>query len=182
MVQKLKDLCCTHWIQRIDALDRFHVLHPSIVQCMESISSEESSLWTPDSIVDSKTLLLAITMAEFLSAVVVTNACLHYLLSLTCNLQSEAKDIMKAVTEVKHVITALKRARENVSVHHREWFATVEQISDSVGIEPTLPRLCARQRNRSNVPAENACEYYRQVISIPLLDHARTGTWPGFLA
>ena len=63
---------------------------------------------------------------------------------------------------------------ENVSVHHREWFTTVEQICDNVGVEPALPRLCARQKNRSNIPAENACEYYWRVISVPLLDHLIT--------
>ena len=30
-VQKLKDLCRTHWNQRINALNRFQVLHPSIL-------------------------------------------------------------------------------------------------------------------------------------------------------
>lgn len=57
-VQKLKDLCRTRWIQRIDALDRFQVLHPSIVQCMESISDEGSRLWSADSITDSKTYIV----------------------------------------------------------------------------------------------------------------------------
>ena len=116
-VQKLKDLCRTRWIQRIDALDHyFQVLHPSIVQCMESISDEGSRLWSADSITDSKTLLLAITTTEFISALVVTNACLHYLLSLTCSLQAEAKDIVEAVAEVKHVVTALKEVRENIII------------------------------------------------------------------
>ena len=55
-----------------------------------------------DSITDSKALLLAITTTEFISALVVTNACLHYLLSLTCSLQAEAKDIVEAVAEVKY--------------------------------------------------------------------------------
>ena len=32
-IKKLKDLCRTRWVQRIDALDRFQLLHPSIVQC-----------------------------------------------------------------------------------------------------------------------------------------------------
>ena len=99
-IQKLKDLCRTRWIQRIDALDRFQVLYTSIVQCMESISAEGSSLWTQESITDSKTLLLAITTTEFLSALVITNGCLQYLLSLTCSLQAEAKDIVEAVTKL----------------------------------------------------------------------------------
>ena len=114
------------------------------------------------------------TTTEFLSALVITNACLQYLLSLTCSLQAEANDIVEAVAEVKHVITALEELRENVVVHHRKWFAKVEQLCDSVGVQAALPRLCARQRNRANVPAENACDYYRRVISIPLLDHLIT--------
>ena len=112
-IKKLKDLCRTRWIQRIDALDRFQALHPSIVKCMESISAEGSSLWSPESIVDSKTLLLAITTTEFIRALVIANACLHYLLSLTCSLQAEAKDIIEAVAEVNLVIAALKKVRED---------------------------------------------------------------------
>ena len=62
-----------------------------------------SSLWSQDSITDSRTLLLAITTTELVSALVITNGCLQYLLSLTCSLQAEAKDVVDAVTEVKHV-------------------------------------------------------------------------------
>ena len=32
-VHKLRDLCRTRWIERIDALDRFKELHPSVVAC-----------------------------------------------------------------------------------------------------------------------------------------------------
>lgn len=51
-----------------------------------------------------------------------------------------------------------------------EWFTVVEQMCDKVSVVPFLPRLCARQRNRFNTPAQNPSEYYRRVISIPLLD------------
>ena len=85
-VRKLKDLCRTRWIERIDALDRFQALHPSIVACMDSISSEGFRKWFPDSPTDSCTLLLAITTTDFLSALVISNACLKYLLALTRSL------------------------------------------------------------------------------------------------
>ena len=39
-VQKLKDLCRTRWIKRIDALDRIKNLLFSIVDCFESISAD----------------------------------------------------------------------------------------------------------------------------------------------
>ena len=38
-VHKLKDMCRTRWIQRIDAIEIFKNLHQSIIECMESICS-----------------------------------------------------------------------------------------------------------------------------------------------
>ena len=67
-VHKLKDLCCTWWIERIDVLHRFQMLHSSVVACMESISREGTRNWTPDSVTDASTLLLAISTTEFISA------------------------------------------------------------------------------------------------------------------
>ena len=64
-VKKLKDLCRTRWVERIDALNRFKSLHSSIVSCFETISVEGSSSWTPDSLTDASTLLLAISTTDF---------------------------------------------------------------------------------------------------------------------
>ena len=39
-VKKLKDMCRTRWVQRIDAIEVFQQLHHSIVTCMERICSD----------------------------------------------------------------------------------------------------------------------------------------------
>ena len=39
---KLKDMCRTRWVQRIDAIEIFMPLHQSIVGCMESICNADS--------------------------------------------------------------------------------------------------------------------------------------------
>ena len=82
-VHKLKDLCRTRWIERIDALERFTHLHPSIVSCFETISSEGSTSWSSDSLLDASTLLLAITNTGFVSALVIAYKSLMYLYPLT---------------------------------------------------------------------------------------------------
>lgn len=135
----MKDLCRTRWIERIDALVRFQTLHPSIVVCMESISSEGSSKWSPDTLTDSCTLFSAITTTDFLSALVITNACMKHLLALTRSLHAEAKDILQAVSEINHVKAALRNVRDNIDVHHGKWFSIVEQICADIGIQPSLP-------------------------------------------
>ena len=76
---------------------------------------------------------------NFLSALVITNACLSYLLALTRGLQAEAKDIIQAVSEVNTVKAALHDVRDNIEVHHSEWFSKVEQVCAGVSIQPSLP-------------------------------------------
>ena len=127
-VVKLKDLCRTRWVERIDAIDRFKHLHSSIVACFESISTEGSSLWSSDAVTDASTLLLAITTTEFISALVITNECLQYFLGLTRSLQQEAKDIVQAVSEVTTLTSTLEEVRENVDSYHSEWFKTVPDV------------------------------------------------------
>lgn len=136
---------------------------------MESISSEGSSKWSPDSLTDSCTLLLAITTTDFLSAPVITNPFLKYLLALTQSLQAVAKDIIQAVSEINHVKAALRDVRDNIDMHHSKWFSGVEQICADVGIQSSIPRVCGRQHHRLNVPAHTPSEYYCHSISIPVL-------------
>ena len=44
-------------------------------------------------------------------------------------------------------------------------------MAEKVGEEPRIPRRCARQIQRNNVPATTPSEYYKRAISIPTLDH-----------
>ena len=75
-ITKLKDLCHTRWIQRIDALHIFQSLHVSIVACMEGICSDGPSLWSSDSLTDTRSLQLAVSTTDFISSLVITNSCL----------------------------------------------------------------------------------------------------------
>ena len=170
-VHRLKDLCRTRWVQRIDAIQVFCSLHQSTVACMESICDDGPRLWSSDSISDARSLLLAISTTDFLSALVITDFCLKYLQALTSNLQAETKDIVAAVGEINNVISTLQNVRDNVNTYHSRWFSTVEKMCEDTGTVPSVPRRCGRQIHRSNVPACTPCEYYCRSISIPLLDH-----------
>ena len=168
---KLKDMCRTRWVQRIDAIEIFKSLHQSIVACMENICSDGPQLWNADSITDARGLLLVITTTDFLCALVVTNSCLKYVQALTANLQAESRDIVDAVREIETVTATIQDVRDNVQTHHSKWFLTIENMCSTVGTVPSLPRRCGRQTHRSNMPAETPSQYYCRTISIPLLDH-----------
>ena len=102
---------------------------------------------------------------------VITNSCLKYLNALTASLQAEVKDIVAAVSEIDNVSAALQEVRENIDTYHTEWFLIITDMLSEVGVEPSTPRRCGRQTQRSNVPADTPSEYFRRIISIPVLDH-----------
>lgn len=170
-ITKIKDLSRTRWVQRLDALHTMCILHPSIVTCMETIKEEGSRLWSSTALADACSLLLAVTNADFLSALVIAQQTLGYLRGITISLQAESKDIVQAVSEVDEVIEALQSARDNVDELHTGWFNEVEQMCREVGVEPQMPRRCGRQQHRANIPAENPSDFFKRVITIPLLDH-----------
>ena len=170
-VHKLKDMCRTRWIQRIDAIEIFKNLHRCIVECMESICSAAPGTWNTDSITDARSLQLAVSTTDFLCALVITNSCLKYVQALTSNLQAESRDIVSAVNEIDTVTSTIQDVREHIQTHHAKWFLIVENMCSDVGIVPSLPRRCGRQIHRSNTPADTPSEYYCRTISIPLLDH-----------
>ena len=98
-------------------MQRFQQLLPSVVTCMETISSEELREWSSDSLTDATTLL-AISTTEFIGALVIITTCMQHLMGLTCSLQAEAEDIVQAVSEINSVKAALQDVRNNVEEHH----------------------------------------------------------------
>ena len=116
--------------------------------------------WSSDSVTDATTLLLALSTMEFISALVIIKACLQHVLGRTRSLQAEAKDIVQAVSEINSVKATLQDVRNNLEKHHDKWFAEVEELCAHLNTDPSLPRLCGRQRHRPNVPAQSRLEYF----------------------
>uniref|UniRef100_A0A1X7VAH9 DUF4371 domain-containing protein n=1 Tax=Amphimedon queenslandica TaxID=400682 RepID=A0A1X7VAH9_AMPQE len=167
-VIKLKDSCCTRWVERIDTFDCFNKILPSLVSGFESASAEGTCCWHSNSLTDSSTLFLAICTTEFLSALVITSTSLNYVMALTKYLQSEAKDIVQAVSDINNVLQVFKGVRKNVDLNHNQSFAEVEPLGKSIGKELSLPRICGRQAYRSDVASNTPMKYYQRTITIPL--------------
>ena len=44
-------------------------------------------------------------------------------------------------------------------------------MAEKVGVEPSMPRVVKRQKNKSNNPAETPEEHFKRNVAIPFLDH-----------
>ena len=49
-----------------------------------------------------------------------------------------------------------------------------------VDVTPNMPRICATQIHRTNIPAENVSEYYRRIITLPVLNEVITDLFHRF--
>ena len=95
-IKKLKDMCCIRWIQSIDAIDVF-----------------------------GRALEFAITSADFLCALVITNHHLRHVQALTTSLQAKARDIVQQVLCRNH--KTIQDVHSNVNTHHAKWFRTIQK-------------------------------------------------------
>ena len=172
--QKLLDLCKTRWIQRHEALEIFYQLFEVVVEVLQDMKISQSH-WNRDTVADADAFLTAITKFEFLLALVVTWKGLSLVKGLRISLQSSSLDICKAYKSVTCTVRAVQMVRDEVDKYSHQWLDLAVEKSDAVGAEgPCIPRRCGRQRNRSNVPAETAEEYFKRTVIIPFLDHLLT--------
>ena len=134
-----------------------------IVDCFESICNNGAGSPSADSLTDARSLQLAITTTEIISARVITDSCLKYIQALTSSLQAEAevKDIVTAVREIDTVTATVQDVRDNIEIHHFRWFLTVlrcfqiwvlSHVSHEDEVRKSTAAMCE--------PADTPNEYY----------------------
>ena len=134
--------------------------------------AEHSSEFTSDTVKKASSFLDGITEFQFTATFIIAKHILSTTEILSKNLQyRNAQDIVREWNHVKITHTRVKEIRQDVDKHHATWFSESTVMAKKVGEEPRIPRRCARQIQRNNVPATTPSEYYKRAISIPMLDH-----------
>ena len=80
-----------------------------------------------------------------------------------------ALDIALSGELISSVKQQIATFRSNTDLYHGIWYQEVVDLAQELGVQPSIPRVAARQSLRNNVPAENADVYYKRTITIPVL-------------
>ena len=73
---------------------------------------------------------------------------------------------------VQDVQGKLKELREELDDWNKIWFQMAVEIAEEVGTEkPSIPWMCNKQTQRSNVEADVPEVYYRRSLTTFFLDH-----------
>jgi len=80
-------------------------------------------------------------------------------------LQGKEQDVYCAITSIHDCVAVMQQIRDDAT-YDRAFDAATALYGEDIG----MPRLTARQRNRTNVPANSAHEYYRRAVFLPFVD------------
>ena len=175
---KLKDLCKTRWVQRIDSYTVFYDLYSCIIKTMEAISTCSAEYgewsWDTETLTKARGFLHQLVSFEFLVTFNVTMRVLSSLRFVTVKLQKKSSDILAAYEHVSEVMLDLELLKMNCEEEFRLWYHEIKTLADELNITVATPRIAARQVHRSNIPADSPEAYYRRNLMIPFLDHILT--------
>ena len=136
--KKLKDLCKTRWVQRIDSYTVFFNLYTSIIKTMEAISTCSSEYgewsWDNETLTKARGFLHQLVSFEFLVTFNVTMRVLSSLRSLTVQLQKKSSDILAAYDHVSEVITDLELLKTNCEEEFHLWYCEIKTLADELKI------------------------------------------------
>jgi len=158
---KFHVFCETRWVEKLTTLRDFSTMYSPILDCLEAISQVERN-WDTKTISDAHGLLTKITESTFIVCFQTVLHMFGYVTGITRKLQGTTMDIIKAFDLVNDVKSSVKEAREN---DYDEVYKKASEMSNIGGSESLqMPRRCGRQTQRSNVPADNAHQYFRRAI------------------
>ena len=111
---------------------------------------------------------------DFIAALVLTRSFLDLTLPVTELLQGKEIDMADASYLLDSLKSAIFSKRSTVYEFHNNCYRIILEIANKVSISEAKSRTAAFQKNRNNVPSELVSDYFKKVVSLPLLDHLLT--------
>lgn len=164
--KRLKQLCPTRWVERHDAVLVFKELLPCILPCLRQISTAAHR----EAAVEADGLSKSMQTPSFAVALEIVCWTFSTTVSLSEALQSSSIHLAAAYERIGQVLNHFKNSRENDDVVFADIWLKVQSLAEVLDIEITMPRLTARQTNRSNIVVADPSDYYRISIFLPWLD------------
>lgn len=135
-VKKLKDACCTHWIECIDAYIMFLELIPAVHMTLQAMTSpgEFSNLgdwnWDEETVTKANGFLYQLESSLFSVSFVILLEIFPSMRGLTCKLQMRAVNVLYAYKEVKKVIilSSFESMRKNSEHEFRIIFKRASKL------------------------------------------------------
>ena len=167
--EKLRDVCRTRWVERVKGLCIFQEFFVPIVFSLEELSS--TNLYNKETTSKASALLRLLHTFEFIVSLVVTRSVFDMTLPVTYLLQSSSLDVINGFHLIESVKSLFLTVRNSVQVYHDKWYTEAVALAREVNIEEGKRRTCKKQVHRDNHDVETVSEYFKQSLTLPIIDH-----------
>ncbi|XP_065642801.1 52 kDa repressor of the inhibitor of the protein kinase-like [Hydra vulgaris] len=172
--KKLKDVCRTHWVEKVNILDTFQELFIPLVSCLEEMSLNVNKSFNHSTSSSTSSLLKLITGFDFIVALCITRNVFDITLPVTGMLQSKSNDIYDGLNLIRTLKDVISSFRSIADQHHQMCYEQALKIAHEPKFTEAKLRTSFISKNRNNAPSECVSDYFKITITIPLLDHLST--------
>ena len=139
--------------------------------CLDSINGNNGREWSRESRADAYSLLLALQKFSFVVSLVIAREILAITKPLSVQLQGSYTDIARAYQDMDAVKRQVKANRNDLNKFHNLVYNKAYSVANDIGVQEDMPHTTSRQQHRSNPSHEKPKDYYRLVVTAPMLDH-----------
>ncbi|XP_014352110.1 52 kDa repressor of the inhibitor of the protein kinase-like isoform X2 [Latimeria chalumnae] len=168
---KLFHMCKRRWILCMDSFEVFLELLEPVVITLEDIKDNVGKRWNSTVTAKANSLYHSVTQFEFIMAIVLTVECPARIRAAIVKFQSSVLDILEGYRELEISKGCLEHMRNQVESKHGEWFAKAVKLAGKLSVVVNKPRSLRHLRQGESVHAETPEAYYKNVLTLPFVDH-----------
>ena len=111
---------------------------------------------------------------DFFSALEITRHVLDLTLPVTELLQRPTTGLADSSDLIESLKSLINFKRKNVDQFHNNCYKSVLELTKEVKVDAIKLRTAAIQRNSNNISSESVSDYFKKVVTMPLLDDLTT--------
>ena len=116
---KLKDVCRTRWVERIEGMDVFEELFVPVYYSLLVMKENNDTVhYNNETSAKAESLFKLVDIFEFIVTLVVTRSILDYLLPLTRKLQVKDLDVAQSINLIQNLKLTIVNLRNSVENYH----------------------------------------------------------------
>nr|XP_055064176.1 uncharacterized protein si:dkey-250d21.1 isoform X2 [Misgurnus anguillicaudatus] len=160
---EIPETCLSRWKKREDFFDILVDMLEGALNCLDSVSFNQSGSWSSSMIQHSQALSTAIRQVDFvIPLVILKNACAPLRNCSTVFRCGNPADIVCELEKILPIIDTLGKMLENVSVVHSTWF------EEGVELAVKVAGLLSYSESVSSHDSPEA--FYMATVSLPILN------------
>ena len=112
------------------------------------------------------------TMTNFghIVSFVCTKEMLEPIRPIVCALKGELVEVYFGFQKIEEVTSCYRDIRNEIDSWFQRMYEKAVTLAKMVGSTEQRPRVCSRQRDRENCPAQSVEQYWNRTVAIPFVD------------